>query len=90
MPHPRTEELNALLHHLTQAPGPEGLVGVVAMLTDREGVCSAGAAGVRELGQAAPMTLVMAAAQKMTPKRRRPKSPAAAWKACAAGPMIIW
>lgn len=57
MPHPRTEELNALLHHLTQAPGPEGLVGVVAMLTDREGVCYAGAAGVRELGQAAPMTL---------------------------------
>ena len=33
----------------------------------------------------AVFTLVMAAAQKMTPKRRRPKSPAADWKACAAG-----
>ena len=35
------------------------------------------------------MTEVIAAAQKMTPKMRRPHSPAAAWKACAAGFAVL-
>jgi methyl acetate hydrolase len=36
--------------------GPEGVPGVVAMATDREGNIYEGAGGKRELGQAAPMT----------------------------------
>ncbi len=35
------------------------------------------------------MTEVMAAAQKMTPKMRRPQSPSRAWNACAAGFAVL-
>ena len=47
--------LDGLLHQTVHRHG--GVPGVVAMVTDRLTEIYAGAAGVRELGQAAPMTL---------------------------------
>lgn len=47
--------LDAQLHALTQSP--QGLPGVVAVLTDRHGEGYAGAAGVRAWGHAEPMPL---------------------------------
>ena len=50
-----TAALDRHLQHVVEAAG--GVPGVVALLTDRDGLRHAGVAGVRTLGAPDPMTL---------------------------------
>ena len=52
---PLVQALDGLLHQTAHRHG--GVPGVVAMVTDRDRNLYEGAAGVRQLGEAAPMTL---------------------------------